>query len=135
MNSGRSPINKKLIIVGLLVLIILCVIAFIIFSKWDSSNMEYTDDSEYITTMDSITAYTSKNHPIASILPIKNTSPFYYISLPVDGDSPDNVSAAIEISYYTKEGKAAAEARLKSSEFSKYHPENYKVIYTQLTDD
>ena len=85
--------------------------------------------------MDSITAYTSKNHPIASILPINNTSPFYYISLPVDGDSPDNFSAAIEISYYTKEGKAAAEARLKSSEFSKYHPENYKVIYTQLTDD
>lgn len=133
MDSSKILSNKKLLLVIGSVLLVTLVIAIILLINHPSSveDIEETNDAAYIEQEDRINDYITANHPIDTLLPIRNESPFYYISLRVDLDQS---AAAIEISYYTKEGKQAAEARLKSSDFAAYHPENYQYLYVNLND-
>ena len=138
MNTDKLLSNKKLLLVIAAILLAILIIAILLLFPHKSSSpndedLDYTDDSAYIQYTDTINDYITKNHPIDQLLPIRNQSPFYYIALIIDSNDSGDFAASIEISYYTTAGKSAAEARLKSAEFAKYHPENYHIIYTQLT--
>lgn len=137
MDIDKLLSNKKLLLLIGAVLLVIAIVAIILLLPHPSSSPiedpDYTDDSQYIQYVDTIDSYIADNHPIDHLLPIRNQSPFYYIALVVDSDDSGNFTTSLEISYYTAEGKAAAEARLKSAEFTQYHPENYRITHTQLT--
>lgn len=139
MNIDKLLSNKKfLLVIGAIILIILIIVIILSLPHPSSSPTEdltYTDDSNYIQYTDTINNYIADNHPIDHLLPIRNQSPFYYIALVIDSDDSDHFSASLEISYYTTEGKAAAEARLKSADFAQYHPEKYQITYTKLSQN
>ncbi len=142
MNTDKLLSNKKFLILTAIFVLIAAIVLIVIAlpssnNKTDNTKLDpdFTDDLEHYQLIDDINEYVYNNHPIDRLLPIRNQSPFYYIALIVNPDESNGFSASIEISYYTAEGKAAAKARLQSSEFSAYHPENYKITYTQLTDN
>lgn len=138
MNPQKLLSNKKfLLILGGLIFIALIIFLITLRPSTPSTEnnlSEYTDDTEYIDYSNHIEEYITTNHPVDSILPIRNESPFYYINLRVDSTDSGTLTAVIEISYYTVEGKTAAETLLKSSKFAPYHPENYQHIYVELTN-
>ena len=138
MDLNKIITNKKfLLILGGIIFITLIIFLITIRPSTPSTEnnpSEYTDDTEHINYSDHIEEYITTNHPIDSILPIRNESPFYYINLRVDSTDSGTLTAVIEISYYTVEGKTTAETLLKSSKFAPYHPENYQHLYIELTN-
>ena len=140
MNIDKLLTNKKfLIAIGAIVLIAIIVILLLNGKQkptppTNKNDNIYVDDSEYIEATSKISDYLSANHPIEQLLPLRNQSPFYYITILVDHDESSNYFATLQISYYTEEGKSAAIARLKSAEFAEYHPENYPITYLDLNN-
>ena len=80
----------------------------------------------------SINDYVSTNHPISSLLPVIDDDSTYCISYDVSVLSDGSYAFNLTIDYKTEESKKAAEALLKSPEFTSYSPSQYKIVYTKI---